>query len=312
MVKAFQENAARRSEAAYPQLVSRAAELGYTQPEVDRVLDFFRNEAQMNVYFFPDQRLADGTMVVERLRQDGRLKNQFETGQTNGNMDAGRRDEKERVLFNGLYHANGLIAGRAAPLRRAERRGRGGPRRSGVLRQRAPGARSNVNVRTSVTHKNSKGVPFQDLGTFDNLAHVLLNLAAPGDKERSRVSYFKNIFNAVLGRQPTGENPRRYLEGQIHGPVEFRPDPASSARTSWRSTPRTSSAELQRKRGCARSPTTTASRCAGSTKASSTTPEVRGSSPDQPVRQRRKLRPLRDDVRQLSPTRARRSGVRRI
>jgi hypothetical protein len=63
---------------------------------------------QVILNFHPDRLIADGRTVAEALRDEGVYRSQFETGISNGGLTAypgGDRDEWERRLFEGAYHA---------------------------------------------------------------------------------------------------------------------------------------------------------------------------------------------------------------
>ncbi|KAK3342202.1 hypothetical protein B0T25DRAFT_560195 [Lasiosphaeria hispida] len=65
--------------------------------------------SRVAIHFHPD-RPAGGKTVVQHLIADGVYRNQFETNISNGGLSAspgGARDEWERALFGGAYHAGG-------------------------------------------------------------------------------------------------------------------------------------------------------------------------------------------------------------
>lgn len=65
-------------------------------------------QARVILNFHPDRLIADGRSVAEALRDEGAYRSQFETGISNGGLTAhpgGNRDEWERRLFDGAYHA---------------------------------------------------------------------------------------------------------------------------------------------------------------------------------------------------------------
>lgn len=62
----------------------------------------------VTVNFHPDRFSTNGKTVVESLLADGKYHNQFVTGTSNGGLDAymgGARDQWEKRLFGGAYHA---------------------------------------------------------------------------------------------------------------------------------------------------------------------------------------------------------------
>ncbi len=224
IVNRFTENAARMSSDAYPELLQQAQRLGYTAADVDRVLDAFRNEALVNVHFDPTLRVGQGRTLAQAFREDGRYRTQFETGQTSASMNATRRAQKEEGLFGYPMQLNPM-----------ERPIYGTPNVEGA---EVTGVAKfygdshlvlgpNVKPRTSLTHRNSKNATFNELGTSEDMAHLLVNLIRPGDDLNGRTAYFRRIFDSVLGRPVGGDNPFRYFEGQVHGPVEFQSELAA-------------------------------------------------------------------------------------
>jgi hypothetical protein len=73
--------------------------------------------ARVTLNFHPDRLIADGRSVAEALRDEGLDRGQFETGISSGGLTAfpgGDRDEWERRLFHGAYHAAATISEPAA------------------------------------------------------------------------------------------------------------------------------------------------------------------------------------------------------
>jgi len=69
--------------------------------------------ARVTLNFHPDRLLASGRSVVEELLAEGRYRNQFETGISNGSRTAyrgGDRDRWEEALFGGAYQEAGVPA----------------------------------------------------------------------------------------------------------------------------------------------------------------------------------------------------------
>ena len=72
-----------------------------------------REWARVTLNFHPDRVMSDGRTVAEALRDEGIYRSQFETGISNGGLTAfpgGDRDEWERRLFDGAYHAPSTAA----------------------------------------------------------------------------------------------------------------------------------------------------------------------------------------------------------
>lgn len=67
--------------------------------------------ARIALHFHPDRPSRSRHTVVEALLEDGRYKNQFETGISNGLVATqlgGPRDDWERSLFSGAYHGSSV------------------------------------------------------------------------------------------------------------------------------------------------------------------------------------------------------------
>lgn len=69
----------------------------------------------ITINFHPDRPVLGSRSVLEAMALDGRVRNQFEVGITNGELgthSGGRRRRRETELFGGAYDAPGLDAGR--------------------------------------------------------------------------------------------------------------------------------------------------------------------------------------------------------
>jgi hypothetical protein len=76
--------------------------------ELDLLCTAVLERARVTLNFHPDRLIADGRSVAEALRDEGLYRGQFETGISSGGLTAypgGDRDEWERRLFHGAYHA---------------------------------------------------------------------------------------------------------------------------------------------------------------------------------------------------------------
>src|SRR5207248_11515981 len=65
------------------------------------------------LHFHPDRFGRKPITVAESLLTEGVYRNQFETGLSSGSPTAfpgGERDDWERTLFGGAYHAEGVLA----------------------------------------------------------------------------------------------------------------------------------------------------------------------------------------------------------
>ena len=93
-------------------LKSMFVEAGYTARDINRVMQAIFTHFHITVNFHPDRYGGDGRLVIESLIDDGIYRNQFETNTTTGGRTAyegGERDNWERSLFGGAYHAPGCL-----------------------------------------------------------------------------------------------------------------------------------------------------------------------------------------------------------
>lgn len=77
-------------------------------------LQLVRQHARFVLHFHPDRLGRMPGNVAENLLRDGVYRNQFETGLSSGSPTAfpgGERDDWERTLFGGAYHAEGILPG---------------------------------------------------------------------------------------------------------------------------------------------------------------------------------------------------------
>lgn len=80
---------------------------------LDHALESVRSCASVVLHFHPDRYGHGPVTVAESLLADGRYRNQYETGLSNGSRTAfpgGSRDGWERDLFGGVYHQPGVVA----------------------------------------------------------------------------------------------------------------------------------------------------------------------------------------------------------
>ncbi|MFI5700583.1 DUF3626 domain-containing protein [Streptomyces xanthochromogenes] len=170
--------------------------------------------ARITLNFHPDRpRPTDGRTVAEALAVDAVYRSQYETGLSNGGRTAfpgGARDEWERDLFGGAYHAEGV--------RPEERPKYGALNLLGHADGAAPrfGAchvrlRAEVNRRATFCHGDSHLGP-TDVGTADAFWCVLAALAEDGTDVRG-------VPSGAHGRVLDG-----YVEAQVHGPVVLTRD----------------------------------------------------------------------------------------
>uniref|UniRef100_A0AAU2V292 DUF3626 domain-containing protein n=1 Tax=Streptomyces sp. NBC_00003 TaxID=2903608 RepID=A0AAU2V292_9ACTN len=177
--------------------------------DAEALTSYVMTRARITLNFHPDRlRPADGQTVAEALAADGVYRSQYETGLSNGGRTAfpgGARDEWERDLFGGAYHADGVRHGERPKYGALNLLGHpdGAALRFGSCHVRL---RAEVNRRATFCHGDSHLEP-KDVGTSDAFASVLAGLAEAGIDVR---------------RKPSGEHGRAldgYVEAQVHGPA---------------------------------------------------------------------------------------------
>ncbi|MFE9539506.1 DUF3626 domain-containing protein [Streptomyces sp. NPDC006691] len=172
------------------------------------------DRARITLNFHPDRpRPTDGRTVAEALAVDAVYRSQYETGLSNGGRTAfpgGARDEWERSLFGGAYHADGVRPkyGALNLLGHAD----GAAPRFGSCHVRL---RPEVNRRATFCHGDSHLGP-EDVGTADAFWCVLAALVEDGTDVRGVPS---GTHGRIHGRILDG-----YVEAQVHGPVVLTRD----------------------------------------------------------------------------------------
>jgi hypothetical protein len=203
--------AAELSRRAYPELLARAEERGFTETELQRVLRYVRDRAPLTINLdLNDQLYRSEALVVDGLIDSGRYLNRFETlGFHSG------RDESEANFLG--------MSPQGARLASSERLKYGALNASHSPQGGATGygrshLRLNPGIRPRLTFspEDSLSTAKETIGTADHFAHVLLN--ANDDR-------FMEAMNHGSGRcGPKVIAPRLYIELQIHGPVELARD----------------------------------------------------------------------------------------
>ncbi|MGW2480216.1 DUF3626 domain-containing protein [Streptomyces sp. NPDC001571] len=172
------------------------------------------DRARISLNFHPDRpRPTDGRTVAEALAVDAVYRSQYETGLSNGGRTAfpgGARDEWERDLFGGAYHADGVRPEERAKYGALNLHGHadGAAPRFGSCHVRL---RPEVNRRATFCHGDSHLGP-KDVGTADAFGCVLAALAEDGTD-------VLGVPSGVHGRVLDG-----YVEAQVHGPVVLTRD----------------------------------------------------------------------------------------
>jgi hypothetical protein len=206
-------NAEVRSNEARPALLARARRHGYGEAEVERVLEFIRDEAPAQIHFPPTKRLPSGATVLDSLLATGEFYNQYQSGVSGGTLDPrrhGRRDEYERKTFGGRYHDgvkfNPAERPRYAVLNAEALKVAGASQYGWAVLE----LKQAVKARMTLTPTDSGNHTPAQLGTPDHARHVLAHPSLRDDR-------FLAIFRHVL----EGQNAQveKYLEGQVHGSV---------------------------------------------------------------------------------------------
>lgn len=213
-------------------VVRRVMGLGFTEADLQAALEFVGAKASITVNFQLDKVLPEGVAVIDSMMVGGTLKNQFETRISGGywsDFAGDSRDQWEEILFQGAYHDHPLIPEERPKYGALDIAGfaNGGAPQYGnsylVLKQ-------NVLARTTFTSMDSSKCTAKDVGTATYFEHVLWGVSTP---------MLRGLLETALGRR-TAEvaNPTRYIEAQVHGPVDLARDVASVVvSTEFRGTP---------------------------------------------------------------------------
>ena len=187
----------------------------------------FTAGAAITVNFHPDRLLADGRTVAEHLFAEGRYRNQFETGISNGGLNAylgGDRDRWEHRMFDGAYA--GMVADRPVygALNLAGYVDGASPRFGSCYLMLRP----EVSARATFSHGDSVTEPtvVGTADTFGAIWEALLGEVARTGKALGLAADGPAAWVAAL-RAPRGAVGRcmdDYVETQIHGGVDLRAD----------------------------------------------------------------------------------------
>jgi len=221
-LRTAEASAKKESAAKRAALVARAKKLGFTEAELDTVLEHLKTSAQITINFQPDKKTTSGKPLIDAFLAEGRYVNQFESKITSGSFGptpGSARDGWEKTIFRGDYHDHPLD-----PKERpkygslnAEEGAAGGATHYGnsflVLKD-------GVKNRLTMTPSDSSGANAGQVGTSEYIG-VILNDPSVSDQK------FQAIMNRALGRPvPPGSTGYGYIEVQVHGPVDFKTDVA--------------------------------------------------------------------------------------
>ncbi|PON23039.1 hypothetical protein TGAM01_v208044 [Trichoderma gamsii] len=199
--------------------------------------------ARIALHFHPDRPARSGHTVVEALLEDGRYKNQFETGISNGLVATqlgGARDDWERNLFKGAYHGSKVLDTAKSAFNPALRPKYGAldlVRNSDGPAPRFGSCyfllRPEVSSRSTFTYGGSQAAP-KDVGTVDEFDAILAalleecftrdtalgveNVRPKGMLELIRGLSKSTLVEANYKRLPS-RNLDHLIEAQIHGDV---------------------------------------------------------------------------------------------
>lgn len=199
--------------------------------------------ARIALHFHPDRPSRSGHTVVEALLEDGRYKNQFETGISNGLVATqlgGPRDDWERNLFSGAYHGSSVPDTAENVFNPALRPKYGAldlVRNSDGPAPRFGSCyfllRPEVSSRSTFTYGGSQAAP-KDVGTvdeFDAILAALLEecftrdtaLGVDNVRPKGMLELIKGLSKSTLVEANYKRLPSRNLdhliEAQIHGDV---------------------------------------------------------------------------------------------
>lgn len=102
-----------REAAALSSIAGICERAGLAADAHHEAMDLVRQHARVVAHFHPDRFGRKPTNVVDCLLVEGVYRNQFETGLSSGSPTAfpgGERDDWERALFGGAYHAEGVAS----------------------------------------------------------------------------------------------------------------------------------------------------------------------------------------------------------
>jgi len=201
---------------------------------LDDAITSLERHAQIVIHFHPDRLSADGSTVAEGLLRDGRYRNQFETGISNGIIACPNteRDRWEANLFGGAFRDASAMqrpkygaldflgyADGAVPFFG-----------SCYLVLRAEVARRSTFTMGDSCEAGEVGVP----GAMDSLMAGLLTFVAAGgsfsDDRLSVAALLSRLAQRPMRRprdpatQPLGRILAYYIEAQLHGSVDLATD----------------------------------------------------------------------------------------
>jgi len=249
----YVDGVVQRQQAGARELLQRVlSSAGCSERTYAEAMDTLRQHARVVLHFHPDRFGVKPIPVAEALLREGRYRNQFETGLSNGSRTAfrgGERDKWERDLFGGTYHTADVTSEERPKYGALEliRHPDGPWPRFGSCYFVLRGA---VSQRTSFTFSGSEQAAAPErLGMIDRMECVIAPLlaeiaggkgaAVPWPPFAAPTLGVENLTVAGLLEYVSRElplpraNPSPYpagrtldtgVEAQVHGPIDLRHD----------------------------------------------------------------------------------------
>ena len=225
---------------------------GCTRTMLEEAMRSLCTHARVALHFHPDRFGAKPITVAEALLKEGQYRNQFETGLSSGSRTAfpgGDRDNWERVLFGGAYHAADVTAADRPKYGALDlmRHPDGPSPRFGSCYFVLQGA---VSRRTSFTFAGSElTLASERLGSIDKMDCVMAALLAEvasggvaqiawppnlaptlGAKDMAVSGLLEHLCRDLRTPYPDPSIPvagrvlDSFIEAQVHGPIDLRHD----------------------------------------------------------------------------------------
>lgn len=218
---------ARRDELA---AVSRLAALGVDRRVARRAIGDIRDRARLTLNFHPDRHDSEGRTVAAGLLADGRYRSQFETGISNGGRFAvpgGDRPRWETLLFNGAYDRGPSVRPVYGALDLFGDPYGGSPRFGSSFIVLEPACLARATLCMGDSHLGPTHV-----GTIDQMLPVLVGAVEEcaegnGFGRNLSVSEFLQTIGDPARDRPSARELDRYIEAQVHGPVDLAGDVAA-------------------------------------------------------------------------------------
>ncbi len=230
------DHVAERAAADRTRAERRLAACGIDRDTADRAIDDLRHRTRLTLNFHPDRIDASGRTVAAGLLADGRYRSQFETGISNGGRTAvpgGDRTRWERTLFGGAY--DGQPDGSASPrpvygaLDPFGDPYGGSPRFGSSFVVLRPACLDRATLSVGDSHLGPT-----DVGTADQLWPILagaVEACVDGDGFGRGLDVDRFLQALEVGAdghdRPSARELDRYVEAQVHGPIDLAADVAA-------------------------------------------------------------------------------------